>query len=72
MYNGFIHLGFYGSEAFIHEWLFPYLQQNYGRDYMEVQPAIVVMDTMMEFNTSEYSQAKPPGLDALVCSTFNP
>ena len=43
------------------------MEQNYGPEYMDVDPyGVIVMDTMMEFNASAHSQTIPPNADSLV------
>ena len=52
------YIGLYGSEAFVNDWLLPFLQQNYGADFKKMKPyGFVVMDVPMFFNTQPYSQA---------------
>ena len=53
-------LGLYGSEAFVDQWLPKYMLENYGPEYTSMQPyGVIVMDTMMEFNSSANSQLIP-------------
>ena len=61
--------GLYGSEAFVGQWLPKYLQTNYGPEYPSMKPyGVIVMDTMMEFNTSANSQVIPNEASGVVSS----
>ncbi|XP_060599515.1 uncharacterized protein YfbL-like [Ruditapes philippinarum] len=51
-----------GSEVFIQNWLNPWLDKNYGNAARSLQPhGIIILDTVMEYNTSSNSQKLPNG-----------
>ncbi|XP_045168396.2 uncharacterized protein YfbL-like isoform X1 [Mercenaria mercenaria] len=54
-----------GSEVFIVQWLNPWLAKNYGQAARSLVPyGIIVLDTMMEYNTSSNSQKFPAGAES--------
>lgn len=49
-----------GSEKFIPTWLEPWLVRSYGKAARSLKPhGVIVLDTIMEYNTTERSQALP-------------
>lgn len=53
-----------GSKYFITDWQIPWLQQNYGDIVSKLRPyGVIVMDTVMEYNTSKWSQTVPVPAD---------
>jgi hypothetical protein len=63
--------GYIGSEVFILHWLNPWLDKNYGKAARSIKPhGIIILDTVMEYNTSSNSQKLPDGAAATVSSSI--
>ncbi|XP_060603516.1 uncharacterized protein YfbL-like isoform X2 [Ruditapes philippinarum] len=63
--------GYIGSEVFIQHWLNPWLDKNYGKAARSINPhGIIILDTIMEYNTSSYSQKLPNGAEATFHQLF--
>lgn len=63
--------GYIGSAVFIDNWLYPWLLRNYGQDFQQMQPhGVIVLDTMMEYNTSSFSQEIPDEVRAMFQHLF--
>ncbi|XP_052796216.1 aminopeptidase S-like [Mya arenaria] len=63
IYMAFDHeeYGLTGSRLAIDEWLLPWLTKNYGKDLELLKPnGIIVLDTVMNYNSSTQSQVIPP------------
>ncbi|WAQ94913.1 YFBL-like protein [Mya arenaria] len=53
--------GHIGSKFAIEQWLMPWLTQNYGQHVESLKPSgIIVLDTVMNYNSSAKSQIIPP------------
>lgn len=53
-----------GSHIFINVFMSSWLQQNYGEAARKLSPhGIIVLDTIMNYNTSAHSQCFPPGAE---------
>lgn len=60
-----------GSEKFIQEWVNAWLRRNYGVAARNVKPhGVIVLDTIMEYNTSSYSQQIPSEIRSTLQNTF--
>lgn len=60
-----------GSDLFIQQWLNPWLLKNYGEAARTLVPhGIIVLDTMMEYNTSANSQQIPEGAEQTFQNLF--
>ncbi|CAC5425943.1 unnamed protein product [Mytilus coruscus] len=55
--------GLSGSRNFLQDWLTPWLMKNYGLTLPTRIHGVIILDTIMEYNTSSQSQVIP--LDAL-------
>ncbi|XP_063439139.1 aminopeptidase YwaD-like isoform X1 [Mytilus trossulus] len=53
-----------GSRHFLQEWISPWLQSNYGNAVPAVIHGVIILDTMMNYNTSAQSQTIPLQKDA--------
>ncbi|XP_060597493.1 uncharacterized protein YfbL-like isoform X2 [Ruditapes philippinarum] len=63
--------GLIGSSHFITEWLDPWLSEHYNEAAKSIQPhGIIILDTVMEYNTSGNSQKLPPGAEAAFHQLF--
>lgn len=61
-----------GSTIFINKWLYPWMLEHYGEDFGEMTPhGVIVLDTIMEYNTSSFSQQIPAEMKEMVKQTFN-
>ncbi|XP_052796151.1 uncharacterized protein LOC128228718 [Mya arenaria] len=53
--------GLIGSKFAIEQWLLPWLTQNYGQQVESLKPnGIIILDTVMNYNSSAKSQIIPP------------
>ncbi|VDI22128.1 Hypothetical predicted protein [Mytilus galloprovincialis] len=53
--------GLSGSRNFLQDWLTPWLIKNYGSTIPEKLQGVIILDTIMEYNTSSQSQVFPLG-----------
>ena len=52
--------GYIGGSAYTKYWLGPYLEANYGQNVASLVPhGVIVMDTMMNYDTKQNSQIIP-------------
>ncbi|WAQ94917.1 hypothetical protein MAR_007388 [Mya arenaria] len=58
--------GLIGSKFAIEQWLMPWLTKNYGQHWETLKPhGIIVLDTVMNYNSSAQSQIIPPESEPL-------
>ena len=55
-----LHAGYIGGYSYTANWLGPYLEANYGSNVAGLTPhGVIVMDTMMNYDTNRNSQVIP-------------
>ncbi|XP_052059954.1 uncharacterized protein LOC127700500 isoform X2 [Mytilus californianus] len=60
-----------GSRHFVKSWIPAWLSINYGNDLPPVMHGVIIMDTMMEYNTSSKSQKIPERYESEFQTLFN-